>query len=155
QSQPHPLVDGAGLCAALPRGAEHEVRAGQRRAQVSGRGQPRQRDRPALTAQLLAQALDHRGDGAQPRGVDVVQGDLVDGESGDAGGDRLVDQGDAEASASQDGELHGSSTSTSSPSGSAMSKGRGERSVITPENRDRGATSRKPEPGNFSWSANR
>src|SRR5699024_11198034 len=99
--------------------------------------------------------LDHRGDGAQAGGVDVVQRDLVDGEAGGGGGDRLVHERDAEPAAAQDGELHGSRTSTPSPSGSAISKGRGERSVSRAVKRDSRATSRKPEPGNFSWSASR
>src|SRR5690625_1657440 len=120
------------------------------RSQVGGRGQAGQVHRPAGIGQLLAEPLEHRGEGAQPGGVDVVQGDLVDGQPGGGSGHGLVDEGDAESSASQDGELHGSRTSASSPSGSVMSMGSGERSVISPANRDRGATSRKPEPGNFS-----
>ena len=154
EAERDPLVDGAGLRPAHAHGAEHEVRAGHGLAQVGGGDQAGEGDGSSLLRQARALLLDDGADGRQALGVDVVQRDLVDGEAGGGGGDRLVDEGDAEPSASQDGELHGSRTSTASPSGRSISMGRG-RSVSRAVKRGRRATSRKPEPGNFSWSASR
>src|SRR5699024_4262768 len=91
----------------------------------------------------------------QAGGVDVLQGDLVDLQPGGAGGHGLVHQRHAEAAAAQDRQLHGSRTSRSSPSGRASASGAGERSVTRPVKRPSEETSRKPEPGSFSWSASR
>src|SRR5699024_1730752 len=56
-----------------PRTAENPESAGDGLAQVGGGGQPGQGRAVPVGPQALGDPLDHGGDGAQARGVDVVQ----------------------------------------------------------------------------------
>ena len=91
------LVDRAALETADADGDEHEAGALERVVEV-GRGAERE-----AVAMLGRLALEHLGDPVQPVGIDVVQHDLVERAALEQGS---VDEGDPEAAAPDDRELH-------------------------------------------------
>ena len=100
ERQRHRLVDDPALEPAHADGAEHEVGAVDRLAEV-GRGLERQRG-----AVLGREPVQHGADPLQPRGVDVVQDHAVERHPVAARQQRSVDHGHAEAAPADDGELH-------------------------------------------------